>query len=132
MIFIFDGDPVAKPRQTQSDKWKKRAPVEKYRGFADLIRLQLNVQGWQRLEEKPRALQLTFYLTPPKKIEKLCKEAEAAGHLIRHYQKPDIDNLIKSVLDALYEEDKTVHTIVARKFYRIKPGIKIQILNAKP
>lgn len=132
MEFIFEGDPVAKPRQTQSDKWKKRAPVEKYRGFADLIRLQLNVQGWQKLTPKPEALCLIFYLSPPKKIEKACKQAEANDKLIVHSQKPDIDNLIKAVLDALYEEDKTVHTIVARKFYRIKPGIKIEPLYGLP
>lgn len=129
MIFIFDGDPVAKPRQTRSDKWKKRVPVEKYRGFADLLRLQLNVQGWQKINPKPVALELHFYISPPKKLEKQVRESEQTGSLIYHNQKPDIDNLIKSVLDALYEEDKTVHTITAKKFYRIKPGIRIQVLT---
>lgn len=129
MIFKFDGDPVAKPRQTQSDKWKKRPPVTKYRGFADLLRLQLNVQGWGKLKEKPRELKLTFYLAPP---QKRLKEILAAGNnLIYHDQKPDIDNLAKSVLDVLYEEDKTIHTIIATKYFRIKPGIDIEFIDTQ-
>lgn len=131
MIFIFNGDPVSKPRQTRSDKWKKREVVEKYRGFADHIRLQLNVQGWQRVNPKPDALKITFFLLPPKVYEKQVLLAEAKGELIFHKQKPDIDNLIKAVLDALYQEDKTVHTIEASKYYRMNPGIIIEILNTE-
>ena len=37
-------DPVAKPRQTKSDKWKQRPSVMKYRAFADEFRLKCNLQ----------------------------------------------------------------------------------------
>ena len=42
-----------------------------------------------------------------------------------HNQKPDIDNLIKAVLDALMAEDCRVHTVFARKFWAEEGGIVI-------
>ena len=38
---IYDITPCPKPRQTQSDKWKKRPPVLRYRAFADEVRLKI-------------------------------------------------------------------------------------------
>lgn len=127
MIFIFDGLPVAKPRQTQSDKWKKRPAVTKYRGFADEIRAKLAVQGFFTFKNIT-GLKITYYISPSKKREKEVWDAEIRGSLIYHDQKPDIDNLVKATLDALFTEDKKIHTIIATKFYRIKPGIRIEIL----
>ena len=35
---VFDIDPVSKPRQTQSAKWKKTAADHRYYAFKDAIR----------------------------------------------------------------------------------------------
>ena len=35
----YEIDPVSKPRQTRSDRWKQRPAVVRYRAFADECRL---------------------------------------------------------------------------------------------
>lgn len=40
-----------------------------------------------------------------------------------HKQKPDIDNLIKTFLDALLEDDSRVSSIAATKVWAANPGI---------
>ena len=42
-----------------------------------------------------------------------------------HQQKPDIDNLIKAVLDALLEDDCAVWMVEACKVWSDKGGIEI-------
>ena len=39
--------PVAKPRMTQSDKWRERPAVVKYRAFADELRLKVNLADFR-------------------------------------------------------------------------------------
>lgn len=46
-----------------------------------------------------------------------------------HEQKPDIDNLVKGLLDALLKEDKGVHTIIASKSWAEHGSITV--LNLK-
>jgi len=55
---------------------------------------------------------IEFYLPLPKSYSKKKRE-ELMGQ--PHEQKPDIDNLVKGLLDALLKEDKGVHTIIASK-----------------
>lgn len=43
-----------------------------------------------------------------------------------HQQKPDIDNLVKSVLDALLIEDKNVYRVLAEKYWAEEGGIEIE------
>jgi Holliday junction resolvase RusA-like endonuclease len=86
--------PVPKPRQTQADKWKKRPAVLRYRAFADRVReLGMTVKNGDAI---------CFHLPMPSswKTNKRLKMADEP-----HTQRPDIDNLIKSVLDAVHEED---------------------------
>lgn len=70
----------------------------------------------------PLELDVTFYMPIPKSISKKNKTA-----LINtpHYIKPDLDNLIKFVLDCasgiLYFDDKSIATITARKLYDTIP-----------
>ena len=54
-------------------------------------------------------LQICFVIKRPKNMKK--------GGRIAHTKKPDLDNLIKSILDALPFDDKIVHSIRAFKVY---------------
>ena len=108
---IFEIVPVGKPRMTQSDKWKKRAVVERYFAYRDAIKLQANLLGFELTGE----LEITFYLSVPKSNAKMQKSM----HLQPHTSKPDIDNLLKAFLDC-FGEDKTVHTVKAKKIWTIE------------
>lgn len=89
-------DPIGKVRMTQSDKWKKRLVVQRYRAYHDQLR-EMGVT----LEPGDA---VTFWLSMPKSWSEK-KRAEMAG--APHQQKPDLDNLLGGLLDGVLEEDKT-------------------------
>ena len=95
LVKTFDVNPVGKPRQTRSDKWKKRPCVMRYRAYADAVREQ--AEGWHVPEHSFR---LVFYVEAPK------TKQERDGD--PHHLKPDIDNLTKAFFDALEDEDKYI------------------------
>ncbi|MBU2647518.1 RusA family crossover junction endodeoxyribonuclease [bacterium] len=94
-------EPVAKPRQTQRDKWQQRPVVMKYRAFADELRLRCRVLGFQLTG----TLDAVFVLPMPKSWSKK-KRAEMDG--TPHLSKPDTDNLEKAVQDALCVDDSHI------------------------
>lgn len=89
--------PVGKPRMTQSDKWKKRPAVLRYRAFADEVRL--------KVKDLPIPFHVIFIIPMPKSWSKK-KRREMLGE--PHRQRPDLDNILKGFLDALFEDDAGV------------------------
>ena len=101
-MILLDITPVPKPRQTRADKWKKRPSVLRYRAFADEIRLKLD--SGTDLND----CNIKFALPMPKSWSKK-KKKEMDG--MPHQQTPDIDNLIKALLDAVYSNDSGIHSL---------------------
>ena len=112
----IDITPVPKPRQTRADKWKQRPPVMRYRAFADELRLRLPKDF--NLNYK----RIVFYMPMPKSWSKKRRQKmEGMGHK----QRPDIDNLAKSLLDALYSDDSHIYSISLAKFWAYEGAIDI-------
>ena len=65
---------------------------------------------------------ITFYLPMPKSWTK-SKKKEMLGN--PHRQKPDLDNLIKALGDALHGDDSHIASIAARKVWATRGGISI-------
>lgn len=107
---IFRVDPVAKPRMTQRDRWKKRASVLRYFAYRDAIRAQAGT--FQLLG----TLTIAFYLPVPKSWSGVKKD-----RLIDkpHEQRPDLSNLIKGFEDCFDHlegwDDSMVWRINAQK-----------------
>lgn len=115
---VLDMDPMSKPRMVNSDRWKKRPVVLRYRVFCDELRLRCKAQKFRPGD----SLEIIFYFPCPKSWSKRKRQA----HLLQpHQQKPDLDNCIK-VLDAILPEDKTVHRIHAAKFWAETGSIHIR------
>ncbi|CXT32732.1 Phage protein [Staphylococcus aureus] len=78
--------------------------------------------------ENALKIELEFYFTPPKSWSKK-KKTQAIGQL--KVTKPDIDNLMKTVLDAcnnyLWKDDNQIAEITSSKRYGIEPKIIIRI-----
>lgn len=91
---------IGKVRMSQRDKWAKRPVVMRYRAYHDKVR----AYGVDLQEGDS----VTFWLPMPESWSKR-KRAECDGHL--HRQKPDIDNLLGGLMDAVFEDDKALACI---------------------
>lgn len=87
--------PVGKPRMTRADKWKKRPEVLRYRDLCDEVRQ-------QSVELPESGSHVTFILPMPASWNKK-KRTTMKGQA--HQQKPDADNMIKVLMDALFADD---------------------------
>ena len=116
---FYDITPCAKPRQTRRDKWltPARPCVAKYRAFKDECRLK-NVKLYSKMH-------IIFYMPMPKSCSKK-KRRELLG--MPHMETPDLDNLIKGLLDIL-DEDSHIHEIHAQKVWANTGEIFIKELS---
>jgi Holliday junction resolvase RusA-like endonuclease len=112
---LYKVEPVSKPRQTQRDKWKPSKSALRYRAFADECRLRMKGVDLDGAD-------ITFYLPIPQSWSKR-KKREMKGE--PHRQKPDLDNLIKALGDALYGDDSCIASIQARKVWATEGAISI-------
>lgn len=111
---IYDIAPVPKPRMTQADKWHKRACTSAYWDF--------KAECLAKKVFMPDACKVTFFIAPPKSwSEKKKKGCEYTAHR----EKPDVDNLLKGLMDAVVEKDKTIWNVHAIKRYSVNPRIEI-------
>ena len=104
--------PVAKPRMTQRDRWQKRPAVVKYREFKDSCRI-------AHVAVPDVGATVLFCLPIPKSYS---KKVRAEYECMRHAQTPDIDNLIKALMDSVKTQDKQVSSIHAYKVWSSNPG----------
>lgn len=125
----IDGVPVAKgrPRLGRYGTYtpKKTQEYEEYVKMCWFAKY-----GGVQPSEQSLEVNIVFYLPIPKSVNKK-QRAEMLDGKIKHTKKPDIDNLIKSVLDALngiaYSDDSKIIKVAAEKQYSEKPRTEIQI-----
>lgn len=115
---FYDILPVPAPRMTQSDKWKKRPCVLRYFAFRDEVRL----KGVQ----VPNESLVVFQLPMPESWSKKKKEAMCGKY---HMQKSDVDNLLKGLLDAVYDDDAHISNLHLIKIWSDTAGIYVESLR---
>jgi len=108
--------PVSKPRMTRADTWKKRPCVTRYWAYKDELKEKIKELDIKVEDD----LFLEFYMPMPKSWSKK-KKLDLLNK--PHQQKPDIDNLVKGVMDAIFKEDSHVHTIYAKKIWAKEASI---------
>ena len=107
---------------TRSDAWKKRPCVVKYWAYKDELR-RLIKENDIKIDKE---IYLEFYLPMPKSWS---KKKKLSLNNKTHEQRPDVDNLMKGVMDSLFEEDSHIHTIYAKKKWSDNPGIVFMSKN---
>lgn len=130
---VILGEPKAQARHRHFSRGKFTQTYdpssEKKGSFASVIQENAPNEPWNF----PLLLELNFYMSRPKSHYKVGKNA---GELKPnapewHSNKPDIDNLIKFVQDALnkvfYHDDSCICQIYARKMYSARPRTEITI-----
>lgn len=108
-------EPMGAPRQTRADAYKGRPVVLRYRAYKDEIRL-------RRVEVAPRGAHILFVLPMPASWSKRKKRQMNSEP---HESVPDIDNLAKGLLDALFDDDAHISDIRISKQWGHVGGIWI-------
>lgn len=119
MIQIYDITPLGKPRQTNRDRWAKRPAVLRYRAFKDEVRL-------RGVALPEGGSHITFVLPMPDSWSKK-KRAQFIGQ--PHQQKPDVDNLHKALMDAVFDDDSAVWDARITKIWGEKGQIRIECIT---
>ncbi|CAB4161376.1 Rus Holliday junction resolvase [uncultured Caudovirales phage] len=102
--------PVAKPRMTQSDKWKGRECVLKYWAYKDNLTSLCNLNKFKLGNE----FEVNFFIKMPESWSKRKKEKMNGKP---HQSKPDKNNLTKALEDCLLGDDSGVwHTIETKRW----------------
>ncbi len=101
----YDIIPMGKPRITARGKY---GPVaRRYYEYAEQIRL-------MNMEIPEHGAEIQFFIPMPKSWS---KKKKIDMFQMPHQQTPDVDNLLKAVLDAVYKDDKVVWSIKAEKYW---------------
>lgn len=102
-------EPVPAPRMTRAAAWSTSPGVVRYKAFRDEVR--------RRGIELPVPFAVEFYLPIPERAVCAC-DGEP------HYSKPDADNLLKGLIDAVYYKrkggDSHVHSFVVTKRWSLE------------
>lgn len=110
-------DPCPAPRMTRSDKWRglrgsklaRRPIVQRYFTYRDTIQKAVG-----DMPTVPCEIVFRFvFRMPDSWSSKKCGEMLGKPHR----QRPDVDNLVKAVLDSLFAEDGSVAKITASKVW---------------
>ena len=102
---------------------------KKYQDYKDYLKYYLTSLNLNKFDDKPLYLNIIFNIQIPKSLSKK-KKLELNGQYI--IKKPDIDNYLKSVMDAMngiiYKDDSQISSISIIKKYVIEnPNTEINI-----
>ena len=135
---IILGEPVAqhRPRITTAGKFPRMYKVKADNTYREKLyweAKQLNMKPISRPTQI--AVDIKVYRAIPKSFSKV-RQLQARKGVIRPTTKPDIDNYVKQIFDALnglvWEDDAQIVTIHGRKFYDLIPRLDIEISTLNP
>jgi Holliday junction resolvase RusA-like endonuclease len=126
---IIDVIPVGAVRMTKSDRWKtnpnhldpkkrQRPAVTRYFSFKNSVVRECNKVGY----EMKNYIDAVFFLPMPDSWSEKKKQNFNGKP---HKSRPDIDNIVKGLMDALKKEDGDIWSIKVEKRYAYKGSILI-------
>lgn len=124
MKFTIPGEPVGKARPRVT-KWGVHTP-EKTVNYENLVKVLYN----GTLHEGYVAMTVIAYYAIPKSASKKKAEQMRSGE-IRPTKKPDCDNVLKIIADALngiaYKDDAQIIRATVEKWYSDVPRVEVEI-----
>lgn len=127
--FIVHGKPVpkARPRVVRGHTYTPKPTAD----YEKLVR-QAFVEQKQSMEFGLLKIHIIFFMPIPKSWSN-DKKQRAADGILRPDTRPDLDNLYKSITDALnglaYEDDSQIVTATISKYYSTEPKAFIKIIS---
>ena len=134
MQFIVEGKPQSKLRaRTVRNKYTGNVnsyTPEKTVNYENLIRWNYRAAGGEYFGEKTLKVVVQAFYPIPKGFSKAKRERALQG-ILRPETKPDCDNIVKGILDALngvaYYDDKQVVSVSCDKYYAERGHIVVNI-----
>lgn len=126
ITFTVYGSPVAqgRPRFFRRGNHVGTYDPAKSKAWKSEVRRQA-IEQKAYIQDGPLSLSLRFILLRPKSLPKKVQH---------HIKKPDLDNLVKGVVDALtgicYKDDSGIILISASKSYGEQPCVTVEIRGA--
>jgi len=115
--------PQGRPRFFRRGNFVGTYDPKESRQYKDNVSAQLAAQSPVILDG-PLYMRVDFFLPRPKTLPK---------KVVHHVKKPDVDNLLKGVMDSckgiLWHDDTQVVYLVATKYYGDPPRVIIEIGN---
>ena len=132
-MFFVPGKPTAKGRARARvvGKFAQLYTPQETRSYESLIRAQadLAMAGRPPLQ-RPVRMEMAMCVDIPSSWSKRRHDQALQG-MVAATKKPDMDNVLKSCLDAMnnivYDDDNQVVTLVCQKFYGLKPGVQVTV-----
>lgn len=130
--FTVYGEPVAqgRPRATTINGRVKMYDPKKSSEYKNYIRLVASQHAPKELLDGPLQLDVKIYKPTLKSFSKKKKEMAEQG-VLRPTTKPDVDNYVKAIKDALknviWKDDSQVVDLQVSKYYSEKPRIEVKI-----
>lgn len=121
--FVVHGVPVGKPRMTQRDRLKQRPCVLRYRAWCDLVRAAADLSA-PMVVQRPITLFVVAYVAMPQSWSAVTRRALQGKP---HTTKPDADNLLKSISDALFVNDELIWSATIQKRWADAWGARVEI-----
>lgn len=127
--FIIFGNPISKKRARYGryGVYTEKSTVEYEKHIRHIARE--SMLGLEVVQNSVSII-LEVYFNIPDSWSNTKKEAAKSG-LIKHVTKPDIDNIGKTVLDALnkivYKDDNQVNSLYIYKQYSDTPRIEVSV-----
>ena len=129
--FVVFGEPVAKGRPRFTKSGIAYTP-EKTVAYENLVKLSYQEQCGNQIFSKEAMLRIhiSAFFSIPKSTSKK-KQHEMKETILRPIKKPDADNLLKSIADALnkiaYYDDSQIVSAIVEKYYSENPRAEIVI-----
>jgi Holliday junction resolvase RusA-like endonuclease len=129
--FVIPGAPVGKgrPRSTRSGRHYTPEATRAYEAL--VARCALVARGQAKPFSEPVSLWLTAYVPIPASWSK-AKQSQARSGELRPSSRPDLDNVLKAVADAMngivYTDDALVVALTATKYYSEQPRVEVLVM----
>ncbi|MDP5274001.1 RusA family crossover junction endodeoxyribonuclease [Chengkuizengella axinellae] len=133
--FTVLGEPVAqgRPRASAKGGFVRMYDPKKSRDFKDYVKLAASEHAPEKLLEGALHMKVKVYKPSLKSFSKK-KKLQAENGELRPLTKPDVDNYVKGIKDALnkviWNDDSQVIELEVSKWYSEKPRVEIEIKEA--
>lgn len=135
-VFEIPGIPVAKqrPRFSTRNGFGRSYTPDKTINYENLVKMQYCIGDSPKFDGAVKATVILYFPIPKSTSKK--KYAQMISGEIRHTKKPDVDNCLKAIFDALngiaYDDDSQIVEVIASKWYSENPGAKVKLEDVKP